>query len=154
MQWLKSRAMMNAMMNAVMRKTLEQAGLRATTQRIQIAQYLFSEEGHRHFTADELFNALQSQGIQISQATIYNSLNLFAAHGLIREVGIEGQKSFYDTNTQPHAHYFYEDTGNVVDAPENAVQFRLNDESIAPHSVKSVDIVVRISGQSLQNSPE
>lgn len=129
----------------MMRKTLEQAGLRATTQRVQIAQFLFAQEEHRHFTADELFKDVQAQGYKISQATIYNTLNLFAAHGLIREVGIEGQKSFYDTNTKPHAHYFFEESGDVVDAPENSVEFRLKDDNIAPYSIKSVDIVVRLS---------
>ena len=98
-------------MTAVERRSenwLGQAGLRPTRQRLALAGLLVGDGKHRHVTAESLFEAVQATGERVSLATIYNTLHLFCEAGLLREITVNGAKSYFDTNTSNHPHFFWE----------------------------------------------
>ena len=95
-------------------KLLQNAGLRPTRQRIGLAHLLF-DDNNRHITAEELHAEAKAAGIPTSLATIYNTLNQFTASGLLREVIVEPGRTYFDTNTTGHYHFFLEETGEITD---------------------------------------
>jgi Fur family iron response transcriptional regulator len=96
-------------------------GIQPTAQRIRIAELLFSRE--QHLTADQVIQALGRDGTHVSKATVYNTLNLFAAKGLLRSLQVDPVRGLFDSNTAPHHHFHVEDTGELIDVPPGAVQF-------------------------------
>ncbi len=123
---------------------LASAGLRPTRQRTTLAALLVGDGQHRHVTAESLFDAARSQGATVSLATIYNTLRAFCDAGLMQEVTVDGSKSYFDTNTHDHPHFFWEDEGRLTDAPsEDLVIARIPD---APDGaeIASVDVVIRL----------
>ena len=96
-------------------------GIQPTTQRLRIAELLFSHE--QHLTADQVMQALGRDGAHVSKATVYNTLNLLAAKGLLKPLQVEPDRSLFDSNTEPHHHFHVEDTGELIDVPPGAVQF-------------------------------
>jgi Fur family iron response transcriptional regulator len=125
---------------------LKQAGLRPTRQRIALAKLLFEGE-NRHVTAEDLHIEAQKAGVSVSLATVYNSLHQFTGAGIMREVGVEAGRSYFDTNTGDHHHFFHEDTGSLEDIPSD--QINVSELPAAPEgkSVKRVDVIVRVSGR-------
>lgn len=121
---------------------LQDAGLRPTRQRQQIARLLFDGCG-RHVTAEMLYAEARSDRYPPSLATIYNALRDFAEHGLLREVALYGSKLWYDTTTGPHFHYYVENGETLFDIPaEHVPQIDI----VAPEGmlVAGVDVVVRL----------
>jgi len=96
-------------------------GIQPTAQRIRIAELVFSRE--QHLTADQVIQALGRDGTHVSKATVYNTLNLFAAKGLLKPVQADPERGVFDSNTEPHHHFHVEDTGELIDVPPGAVQF-------------------------------
>lgn len=92
---------------------LQRHGLRCTRQRLAVARCLF--EKRQHLSAPELLRRLRERGCRCSRATVYNTLNLFADHGLVRPVVVDGTRVFYDTVTTPHPHLYRTDTGTLED---------------------------------------
>ena len=86
---------------------------------------LLLETGPRHVTAEELFQEARSAGIPVSLATVYNTLHQFTAAGLMTEVVAGSGQSYFDTNPTSHYHYFDKTTGEIIDVPEDAIQFTL-----------------------------
>ncbi|MBU2962869.1 transcriptional repressor [Citreicella sp. C3M06] len=132
--------------NAMTRGTqwLGQAGLRPTKQRLALAALLIGDGRNRHVTAESLFAAAQDKGESVSLATVYNTLRAFCEAGLMQEVTVDGSRSYFDTNTHEHPHFFWEDDGHLTDAPsEQLVITRLPD---APEGaeIASVDVVIRL----------
>ena len=82
-----------------------EAGLRPTRQRLMLGEFLFSKGG-RHVTADMIYTEAAEANMQISRATVYNTLNQFTEVGLLRQIGVDGSKSFFDTNPTAHHHFF------------------------------------------------
>ncbi|CCE08986.1 putative transcriptional regulator, FUR family; iron response regulator IRR [Bradyrhizobium sp. STM 3843] len=123
-------------------EALRRAGLRPTQQRQQLSQLLFGN-GDCHVTADALYAAAVAAGMKISQATVYNTLNQFTQLGLLRQIGIDGSKSFFDTNTTVHPHFFYEDEGVLVDVPET-VAFDHLPEPLPGYAMERVDVVIHL----------
>ncbi|MGY4307102.1 Fur family iron response transcriptional regulator [Bradyrhizobium sp. USDA 4369] len=121
---------------------LREAGLRPTHQRQQLSRILFGN-GDRHITADALYAAAVASGMKISQATIYNTLNQFVELGLLRQIGVDGSKSFFDTNTTVHPHFFYEDEGELVDVPEHVVFDQLP-EPLPGYAMERIDVVIHL----------
>jgi Fur family transcriptional regulator, iron response regulator len=122
---------------------LKSVGLRPTRQRLGLGKLLF-EGGDRHVTAEELHGQAVEAGLRVSLATVYNTLNQFSAAGLLREVVVEAGRSYFDTNTSDHHHFFFENSGQLQDIPGD--QIRVGDLPAAPDgsSVARVDVIVRL----------
>ncbi len=124
------------------RRFLQRAGLRPTRQRAALAEMLF--KGDRHVTAEELHMEASAAGSRISLATVYNTLHHFREAGLVRELAIEGSRTYFDTNTSNHNHFYFEDRHDVVDIPGNEIG--LNNLPKAPegYEIAHVDVVIRL----------
>ena len=94
-------------------KLLRGAGLRPTRQRVALAELLFAT-GDRHVTAELLHEEALERMVPVSLATVYNTLHQFTEAGLLREVAVEGAKTYFDTNTSNHFHFFCEDSGGLI----------------------------------------
>jgi Fur family transcriptional regulator, iron response regulator len=125
---------------------LRTAGLRPTRQRLALVRLLF-EEGDRHVSAEQLHGEAQRVGVRVSLATIYNTLNQFTAAGLLREVVVEAGRSYFDTNTGDHHHFFFEDSGQLQDIPGEQVQVSALPSAPPGTAVRRVDVIVRVAGE-------
>lgn len=123
---------------------LRTAGLRPTRQRLALVRLLF-DEGDRHVSAEHLHGEALRAGVRVSLATIYNTLNQFTKAGLLREVVVESGRSYFDTNTGDHHHFFFEETGNLQDIPGDQVEVRALPSAPAGTAVRRVDVIVRVS---------
>ncbi len=117
--------------------------MRPTRQRLALGKLLF-DGGDRHVTAEHLHDEATRQGIRVSLATVYNTLNQFTAAGLLREVVVAPGRSYFDTNITDHHHFFYEDDGALEDIPGDAVTLAALPEAPAGATVQRVDVVVRL----------
>ena len=124
---------------------LQEAGLRPTRQRMGLARLLF-EAGTRHVTAEDLFTEAKIAGLSVSLATIYNTLHQFTASGLLREVVVEPGRAYFDTNISGHHHFFFEETGDICDIPENEISIARLPSLPDGATLNRVDVVVRVTG--------
>jgi Fur family transcriptional regulator, iron response regulator len=122
---------------------LRAAGLRPTRQRLALAKLLF-EAGDRHVTAEHLHGEAQASAIRVSLATVYNTLHQFTTVGLLREVVVEPGRSYFDTNTQDHHHFFCESTGHLQDIPGDSVMVGQLPQPPAGAEISRVDVIIRI----------
>lgn len=129
--------------------TLRDSGLRPTRQRVQIAELLFAK-GDRHLTAETLFAEAREQRYPPSLATIYNALRDFAAHGLVREIALYGAKTWYDTKTGPHFHFYLEDRDELFDIPEEFIPL-MNVPAPDGTEIVGVDVVIRLAPKGGEN---
>lgn len=122
---------------------LRGAELRPTRQRLALCKLLF-EHGDRHLTAEVLHGEAQGAGIKVSLATVYNTLHQFTDAGLLREVVVEGGKTYFDTNTSNHHHFYIEDECRLQDICGDEVA--ITGLPCAPEGteVASIDVVVRV----------
>ncbi len=125
------------------RSTLRRAGLRPTRQRLSLGQLLFSSGG-RHVSAEGLHEEAQGANISVSLATIYNTLNQFTKAGLLREIAIDGTRSYFDTNVSDHHHYVVEETNEVIDIPVDQLMIGALPEPPEGMEIAKVDVVVRL----------
>lgn len=123
---------------------LRNAGLRPTRQRIALAQLLFAN-GDRHVTAEALHSEALQANVAVSLATIYNTLNQFTDAGLLREVAIEGHKSYFDTNTSSHHHFYIEGEERLVDIPDDKLEVIGLPKAPPGTKVSRIDVIVRLS---------
>ncbi|MBI2718493.1 MAG: transcriptional repressor [Rhizobiales bacterium] len=124
-------------------KKLRGAGLRPTRQRLDLAGLLFAS-GDRHVSAESLHGEAQAARLPVSLATVYNTLNQFTAAGLLREVAIEGNRSYFDTNTSNHFHYFLEDKGQLVDIGSERVEVFGLPALPEGTRIDRIDVIVRL----------
>lgn len=120
------------------------AGLRPTRQRLALAELLIGDGHNRHVTAESLFEAAVDAEAQVSLATVYNTLRSFTDAGLVKEITVDGTRSYFDTNVSDHAHFFWEDDGHLTDAPEGAVRFETLPDAPEGAEIASVDVVIRL----------
>ena len=113
-----------------------------TSQRIEIAQLLFSR--CEHLSADEVFALVNGDSTRVSKATVYNTLGLFAERGLVREVIADPSRVFYDPNTVPHHHFYDTSTGKLMDIPAEEVQIRALPALPEGMRMEGVDVIVRV----------
>jgi len=125
---------------------LKRHGLRPTRQRLALAKLLFAG-GKRHVTAEALHEEARSQGAGVALATVYNTLHQFTAVGLLREVVVDPSRSYFDTNTTDHHHFFYEDSGRLEDLALGAVRVSELPRPPAGTTISRVDLVIRIAGR-------
>jgi Fur family transcriptional regulator, iron response regulator len=119
------------------------AGLRPTRQRVLLGNLLFSR-GARHVTAESLHREAKMANIDVSLATVYNTLHQFTEANLLRELSVEDGRSYFDTNTKAHHHFLCEDTGELVDIPEEQIPLEWLPLPPSGKSVSRVDVVIRI----------
>lgn len=122
---------------------LRMAGLRPTRQRLSLAAILFGS-GDRHVSAESLHQEAIGAKIDVSLATVYNTLNQFKAAGLLREVAFEGDRTFFDTNTSNHFHYYIEETDSLVDIGTSEIEVLGLPPLPAGTEIDRVDIIVRL----------
>ncbi len=122
---------------------LRMAGLRPTRQRVALAELLFGGP-HRHVSAEQLHSEAGNANVNVSLATIYNTLHQFHEAGLLREVAVDASRSYFDTDTSDHHHFYVEDEQRMIDIPADAVAFKTLPR--APHGmeVAHVDVVIRV----------
>ena len=123
-------------------RLLLRAGLRPTRQRAALAELLF--KGDRHVTAEALHSEASVAGADISLATVYNTLHHFKQAGLVRELAVEGSRTYFDTNTSNHNHFYFEDTQDVVDIPNGTIGLDKLPTPPEGYEIAHVDIVVRL----------
>ena len=124
-------------------KNLRKAGLRPTRQRVALAELLFNQ-GDRHISAELLFDEAQKAKIPVSLATIYNTLHQFTEAGLLKAISIDSSKTYFDTNTGDHHHFFLEDSQEVVDMPEGFISVANLPSPPDGTEIASIDVVVRV----------
>lgn len=123
---------------------LVHAGLRPTRQRVALAELLVGDGLHRHVTAESLFEAAKKNGDAVSLATVYNTLRAFCDAGVLQEITVDGSKSYFDTNTHDHPHFFWEDESRLSDAPSEELVIQRLPEAPEGVEIASVDVVIRL----------
>jgi Fur family iron response transcriptional regulator len=123
---------------------LRAAGLRPTRQRMSLAKLLF-EMGDRHVTAEQLHQEAGQGRIRVSLATVYNTLHQFTSAGLLREVVVQPGRSYFDTNTSDHHHFFIEASGHLQDIPGDSVALSKLPEPPEGTRISRVEVIVRIA---------
>jgi Fur family iron response transcriptional regulator len=126
---------------------LRAAGLRPTRQRLALARLLL-EGSERHVTAEQLHGEAVAAALPVSLATVYNTLHQFTEAGLLREVVVEPGRSYFDTNTSDHHHFFCEDTGRLQDIPGEHLSVSGLLHPPAGTEIRRIDIVIRVRPQS------
>lgn len=121
---------------------LREAGLRPTRQRIILGELLFAK-GDRHVTAEMLYGEATEANLQLSMATVYNTLNQFTQAGLLRRIGPDGSRSFFDTNTSVHPHFYLHGEDILIDVPETLVLDQMP-EALPGHEISRLDIIIHI----------
>lgn len=117
-------------------------GITPTAQRVRVGQILFARR--QHLTAEQLLKRLRADGVRVSKATVYNTLNLFASSGLLRELNVDAARSSFDSNTAPHFHFHVEDTGELIDVPPGEIEFARLPELPSGTEAAHVDVVIRV----------
>jgi Fur family transcriptional regulator, iron response regulator len=124
---------------------LSSRGIMLTRQRRVIADVLFAR--NQHITADQLFEAVNLAGGRVSKATVYNTLGLFVRKGLVRAIYIDASRTFYDSNTSHHHHFYNVDTGELTDMHE-ALATQLVDQDLPQGTVlELMDLVIRVKNK-------
>ncbi|WP_286190170.1 iron response transcriptional regulator IrrA [Labrenzia sp. R4_2] len=126
---------------------LRNAGLRPTRQRVSLAELLYSK-GDRHLSAELLHEEAVAADVPVSLATVYNTLHQFTEVGLLREVAIEGNKTYFDTKVSDHHHFFIEGDNKVIDIPGEGVGIGELPDIPEGMEVVHVDVVVRLRKKS------
>lgn len=127
---------------------LASAGLRPTRQRVALAALLVGDGQDRHVTAESLFASAADAGEKVSLATVYNTLRAFCDAGLIREVTVDGSRSYFDTNMTDHPHFYWEHTGELTDAPADDLVVSGLPELPQGAELSKLDIIIRLRPKS------
>ncbi|MCU7904337.1 MAG: transcriptional repressor [Candidatus Thiodiazotropha sp. (ex Epidulcina cf. delphinae)] len=121
---------------------LNEHGVNLTRQRRIIAGTLFAR--NQHVTANQLFEAVNSTGTRVSKATVYNTLGLFVRKGLVREIFINASRTFYDSNTSRHHHFYNVNTGDLIDMKERLAPHFIDQYLPEGTAMDAVDLVIRV----------
>ncbi|MEJ2139787.1 MAG: Fur family transcriptional regulator [Gammaproteobacteria bacterium] len=123
-------------------KTLRAHGVKPTTQRTEIGMLLFKVP--THMSAEQIIVDLRAAGSRVSKATVYNTLNLFSQHGLVREVSVDPERRFYDSTNTAHHHFYNVDSGELTDIHADEVQFSRFPDLPEGTLADSVDVVIKV----------
>ena len=124
-------------------KRVRAAGLRPTRQRLSLASLLFAK-GDRHLTAEELHEEAMDAGVTVSLATVYNTLHQFTEAGMLRILAVEGARTYFDTNTSDHHHFYIEGENRVLDIDTASVSVVNVPEPPAGMEIANIDVVIRL----------
>ena len=135
--------------NDIFIEKLRSSGLRPTKQRIEICKLLFNRKDTFHFTVNHLNNILEKNSRKkISLATIYNTVHALKKKGHLREISINSDKTYYDTNVTSHHHFFDENTNMLIDLKDDEVSPISIKKKIIGKKIKSVEVLVKIANNS------
>jgi Fur family iron response transcriptional regulator len=127
-------------------KKLRHSGLRPTRQRIKICEALFDSEKTFHFTINDLSKIIQEKlNEKIALATVYNTVHAFKEKGYLKEISINSDKSYFDTNILEHHHFFDEDSNQLIDAQNNEIESVKINKNLTSKKIKSVEVLVRLA---------
>lgn len=126
-----------------LKERLRDVGLRPTRQRVALGWLLFGR-GDRHLSAETLFDEATRARVPVSLATIYNTLNQFTQVGLLREIAMDGSRTYFDTNTSHHHHFFVEGAEGLVDIPEQDIAVANLPTPPEGMEITRVEVVVRL----------
>ena len=125
---------------------LRDSNLRPTRQRLMICEILFSTEKTFHFTINDLTKMIQEKlNEKISLATVYNTIHAFKKKGYLKEISINSDKSYFDTNTSNHHHFYDEDTHELIDCNENDIDSINIKNNITGKKIKSVEVLIKVA---------
>jgi Fur family transcriptional regulator, iron response regulator len=122
---------------------LRKVGLRPTRQRMALGWLLFAK-GDRHLTAEMLYEEANKAKVPVSLATVYNTLHQFTEAGLLRQIAVDGSKTYFDTNVSEHHHFFVEGENALVDIPNADVIVGKMPSAPEGYEVARVDVIVRV----------
>ena len=124
---------------------LRSSGLRPTKQRLEICKLLFDRKKTFHFTISDLSKILKKEtNKKISLATIYNTVHSFKKKGYLKEISVDREKSYFDTNTSNHHHFLDISTNELIDLKENDVDNIKIKKSLPGKKIKSIEVLVKI----------
>ena len=125
---------------------LRSSGLRPTRQRLKICEVLFDRDKTFHFTINDLAKNISKQlNEKISLATVYNTVHAFKNKGYLKEISINSDKSYFDTNTTNHHHFFDEDTNELIDCDEKIIETPVIKRNISGKKINSVEVLVKVA---------
>jgi Fur family iron response transcriptional regulator len=125
---------------------LRELGLRPTKQRVKICQVLFNREKTFHFTINDLVKMIsQEMNEKISLATVYNTVHAFERKGYLKQISINSDKSYFDTNTSVHHHFYDEDSHELIDCDENDIDSINIKKNITGKKINSVEVLVKVA---------
>src|SRR5882672_4039365 len=122
---------------------LREVGLRPTRQRMALGWILFAK-GDRHITAEMLYEEATKAKVPVSLATVYNTLHQFTDVGLLRQVAVDGSKTYFDTNVSQHHHFFVEGENDLLDIPVTDVVVGKTPVPPEGYEISRIDVVVRL----------
>ncbi|MBI1212464.1 MAG: transcriptional repressor [Alphaproteobacteria bacterium] len=143
---MRSVSAKSQVLKSEMASRLRKAGLRPTRQRLALSSLLFGQ-GDRHVTAEALHCEAQAAGIELSLATVYNTLHQFTGAGMLRQVTVGGDKAYFDTNTGDHHHFYVDAEQRLIDIPGEKVEVLGLPTPPAGSEVERVDVIVRIKSR-------
>ena len=132
--------------NPVFVDKLRSLGLRPTRQRLKICEALFNRDDTFHFTINDLAKNISNElNEKISLATVYNTIHAFKNKGYLKEISINSDKSYFDTNTTNHHHFFDEDTNELIDCGEQIVETPKIKKNISGKKINSVEVLIKVA---------
>ena len=116
-----------------------------TRQRVEIAEFLFQRP--QHLSAEKILDGVTDAGNRVSRATVYNTMGLFASKGVVREVLIDRERVFYDSNTEVHQHFYNVDTGELTDVYDAEIDMVTEPELPDGIRIISTDIIYKVTSR-------
>ena len=134
--------------NTHFEEKLRSAGLSSTKQRLKMCEILFDRKKTFHFTIEDLRKILKKKlDIKISQATIYNTINAFKNKGYIKEISLNSDKTYFDTNVTNHHHFYNETTSELIDFHDKDVEEIKLRKNLPGKKIKSIEVLVKVSNK-------
>ena len=128
---------------------LRESGLRPTKQRLKICEVLFTPEKTFHFTINDLMKIIEEKlSEKISLATVYNTVHAFVKKGYLKEISIASDKSYFDTNTNAHHHFFDTKGNELIDIDASEIQLRNIPNAPKGKSIKNIDVIINVENDS------
>ena len=125
---------------------LRSSGLRPTKQRLKICEVLFNRDKTFHFTIQDLAKQISKQlNEKISLATVYNTVHAFKDRGYLKEISINSDKSYFDTNVSNHHHFFDEDTNELIDCNDDVIEKVNIKKNLTGKKINSVEVLVKVA---------
>ena len=132
--------------NSIFINKLREIGLRPTKQRVKICELLFLREKTFHFTINDLIKKISKEMTQkISVATVYNTIHAFQKKGYLKEIAVNSDNTYYDTNTSTHHHFYDEDTHELIDCDENDLVSINLKKNITGKKINSVEVLIKVA---------